>query len=54
VERLAADRAKRADRPRVLILITFDLDDYEYDALRAGASVIAAGLVVPGATSRSR
>jgi DNA-binding NarL/FixJ family response regulator len=31
---LAAD----ADRPRVLILTTFDLDEYVYDALRAGAS----------------
>jgi DNA-binding NarL/FixJ family response regulator len=27
-----------AGRPRVLILTTFDLDDYVYDALRAGAS----------------
>ncbi len=26
------------DRPRVLILTTFDLDEYVYDALRAGAS----------------
>ena len=26
------------DGPRVLILTTFDLDDYVYDALRAGAS----------------
>ena len=26
------------DRPRILILTTFDLDDYVYDALRAGAS----------------
>jgi DNA-binding NarL/FixJ family response regulator len=25
-------------RPRVLILTTFDLDEYVYDALRAGAS----------------
>ena len=32
--RLAAD----ADLPRVLILTTFDLDEYVYDALRAGAS----------------
>jgi DNA-binding NarL/FixJ family response regulator len=31
---LAAD----ADPPRVLILTTFDLDEYVYDALRAGAS----------------
>ncbi len=28
----------RADRPRVIILTTFDLDEYVYDALRAGAS----------------
>jgi DNA-binding NarL/FixJ family response regulator len=27
-----------ADGPRVLILTTFDLDEYVYDALRAGAS----------------
>ena len=26
------------DRPRVIVLTTFDLDDYVYDALRAGAS----------------
>jgi DNA-binding NarL/FixJ family response regulator len=28
----------RADGPRVLVLTTFDWDDYVYDALRAGAS----------------
>jgi DNA-binding NarL/FixJ family response regulator len=28
----------QSDRPRVLILTTFDLDEYVYDALRAGAS----------------
>ena len=27
-----------ARRPKVLILTTFDLDEYVYDALRAGAS----------------
>jgi DNA-binding NarL/FixJ family response regulator len=27
-----------SDRPRVLVLTTFDLDEYVYDALRAGAS----------------
>jgi DNA-binding NarL/FixJ family response regulator len=27
-----------SDRPRILILTTFDLDEYVYDALRAGAS----------------
>ncbi len=32
--RLLAD----ADSPRVLMLTTFDLDEYVYDALRAGAS----------------
>ena len=30
--------ASRPGRPRVLILTTFDLDEYVYDALRAGAS----------------
>lgn len=28
----------RADSPRIIILTTFDLDEYVYDALRAGAS----------------
>src|SRR5690348_200917 len=30
--------AAQADAPRVLILTTFDLDEYVYEALRAGAS----------------
>ena len=30
--------AARLDAPRVLILTTFDLDEYVYEALRAGAS----------------
>jgi DNA-binding NarL/FixJ family response regulator len=36
---ITADRA--ADAPRVLILTTFDLDEYVFDALRAGASGFA-------------
>ncbi len=35
---LCATRPADPDCPRVVILTTFDLDDYVYDALRAGAS----------------
>lgn len=35
---LCAQRSADQECPRVLILTTFDLDDYVYDALRAGAS----------------
>ena len=31
-------RRSGADAPRIVILTTFDLDQYVYDALRAGAS----------------
>jgi DNA-binding NarL/FixJ family response regulator len=41
--RLTADRP---DRPRVLVVTTFEYDDYVYDALRAGAS----GFVLKRAT----
>jgi DNA-binding NarL/FixJ family response regulator len=34
----AAPPEPDADRPRVIILTTFDLDEYVYDALRAGAA----------------
>ena len=36
--RLASWHDRGSDAPRVLILTTFDLDEYVYDALRAGAS----------------
>jgi DNA-binding NarL/FixJ family response regulator len=32
------DGASEADAPRILMLTTFDLDEYVYEALRAGAS----------------
>ncbi|HJC28958.1 MAG TPA: response regulator transcription factor [Candidatus Dietzia intestinipullorum] len=34
----AARRISEAGGPRVLVLTTFDLDEYAYDAIRAGAS----------------
>jgi DNA-binding NarL/FixJ family response regulator len=37
-ELLGGGRAGADDRPRVLMLTTFDLDEYVYEALRAGAS----------------
>ncbi len=35
---LCQDRSADQECPRVIILTTFDLDDYVYDAIRAGAS----------------
>jgi DNA-binding NarL/FixJ family response regulator len=52
VDGLAATRALlapgRAHRPRVLVLTTFDVDDYVYAALQAGAS----GFLLKDATPR--
>jgi DNA-binding NarL/FixJ family response regulator len=36
--RIIAGRAPSADSPRIVILTTFDLDEYVFEALRAGAS----------------
>ncbi len=36
--RIVAGRAPGADAPRVVVLTTFDLDEYVFEALRAGAS----------------
>lgn len=38
VEATRRIRAADPDRPRILVLTTFDLDEYVYSALRAGAS----------------
>ena len=39
--RITSGRRGRRGSPRVLILTTFDLDEYVFDALRAGASGFA-------------
>jgi DNA-binding NarL/FixJ family response regulator len=36
--KLCDEQSRAQDGPKVIILTTFDLDDYVYDALRAGAS----------------
>ena len=38
VEATRRIRAAHPERPRILVLTTFDLDEYVYSALRAGAS----------------
>jgi DNA-binding NarL/FixJ family response regulator len=38
---ITAERVAAGPRPRVLILTTFDLDEYVFEALQAGASGFA-------------
>ena len=40
IEATRQPTGSRTGRPRVLILTTFDLDEYVYDALAAGASAL--------------
>ncbi|MGP4995665.1 response regulator [Glutamicibacter ardleyensis] len=37
-ERLLASRAQAIDSPRVIVLTTFDMDEYAFSAIQAGAS----------------